>query len=71
MMQGLLDSEKRNAAAGVSQDVLDNYSQNGGDIDFSGFRGKAAPKKTELGSMPISDMSLEQLKALRAARKGQ
>jgi hypothetical protein len=71
MMQGLLDSEKRNAAAGVSQDVLDNYSQNGGDIDFSGFRGKAAPKKTELGSMPVSDMSLEQLKALRAARKGQ
>lgn len=44
-MQGLLDSEKKNAAAGVSQEVLDSYAQAGGDIDFSKFRGTTSAKK--------------------------
>lgn len=38
MMKGLLDSEKRNAAAGVSNDVLDNYMATPGAIDFGSYR---------------------------------
>lgn len=45
-MQGLLDAEKKNAAAGVSQDVLDRYAESGGDIDFSSFRGKPSAHKS-------------------------
>jgi hypothetical protein len=70
-MQSLLDAEKKNAAAGVSQDVLDRYSEQGGDIDFSGFRGgRPSGKKAAVG-VSIDNASLDDLKALRAARRGQ
>jgi hypothetical protein len=68
MMQGLLDSEKRNLAAGVSDDVLNTYEGNGGGINFSNFR---SPKAKAAGNISLNDASLDQLKALRAARKGQ
>lgn len=38
MMRGLLDSEKKNAAAGVSNDVLDYYGSTPGAMDFSPYR---------------------------------
>lgn len=38
MMRGLLESEKKNAAAGVSNDVLDSYMGTPGAMDFSGYR---------------------------------
>lgn len=40
MMKGLLESEKKNAAAGVSNDVLDAYNGTPGAIDFSSYRKK-------------------------------
>lgn len=38
LMRGLVESEKRNAAAGVSNDVLDMYSATPGAMDMTGYK---------------------------------
>ena len=50
MMKGLLESEKKNAAAGVSNDVLDSYMGTPGAIDFGGYR-KSGGGATVSGGM--------------------
>lgn len=60
MMQGLLDSEKRNLAAGVSDDVLNTYEGNGGGINFSNFRtGKKASSGISIDHATPDDIAAE------------
>lgn len=63
-MQNLLDSEKRNAAAGVSSDVLDAYENAGGNLDFSKFRGKSSR------SISIDNATPDDIAAEIARRRG-
>lgn len=58
-MQSLLDSEKRNVAAGVSGDVLDAYANAGGDIDFSKFRSKNSARSVSIDNATPDDIAAE------------
>lgn len=63
MMRGLLESEKRNAAAGVSNDVLDAYSGTPGAMDFSGYRRKG-------GNVSVDNASIDDIDAAIARKMG-
>jgi hypothetical protein len=65
MMKGLLESEKRNAAAGVSNDVLDYYNSTPGSMDFSPYRKKGG------GGVSIDNATADDLAAAIARKKGQ
>jgi len=65
MMKGLLESEKRNAAAGVSNDVLDSYSSTPGAMDFNPYKKKGG------GGVSIDSATADDIAAAIARKKGQ
>lgn len=68
MMQGLLDAEKRNAAAGVSNDVLDSYMSTPGAIDFSAWRKKGGGSSG--GRVSVDDATDADIDAAIARKMG-
>ena len=68
MMRGLVDSEKTNAAAGVSNDVLSSYSQTPGAMDFSGYMKPVTGNKG--GSVSIEHATADDIAAAIARKKG-
>ena len=67
-----LDAQLRNAGAGVPQEVIDKYAENGGDIDFNQYRPartEAAPSKGG-GSVSIDQATPDDIAAAIARKKG-
>jgi hypothetical protein len=64
MMRGLLESEKKNAAAGVSNDVLDNYTSTPGAIDLTPYRKKGG------GGVSIENATADDIAAAIARKMG-
>lgn len=69
MMKGLLDSEKRNTAAGVPNEVLDYYNSTPGAIDFSGYR-KTGPGARSGGGVSIDHATVSDIDAAIARKMG-
>lgn len=69
MMKGLLESEKKNAAAGVSNDVLDYYSSTPGTMDFSPYR-KADSGGGRGGGVSIDHATVSDIDAAIARKMG-
>lgn len=68
MMRGLVDSEKANAAAGVSNDVIDAYGSTPGAMDFSQYRKPDTGNSG--GGVSIGNASAADIAAAIARKKG-
>lgn len=51
-----LDAQLRNAGAGVSDDVIDSYTNNGGDIDFAKYRPTRKGRNVSVDNASIDDI---------------
>lgn len=60
-----LDAQLRNAGAGVSDDVIDSYTNNGGDIDFAKYR----PTRKG-GNVSVDNASIDDIDAAIARKTG-
>lgn len=68
MMRGLVNSEKANAAAGASNDVLDSYSATPGAIDMTGYKRAGGGGG---GRVSIDQATPDDIAAAIARKKGQ
>lgn len=72
MMRGIVNSEKANAAAGASNDVLDAYSATPGAMDFTGYkRPSSAPGQggASSGGVSIQNATAQDIAAAIARKK--